>query len=100
MACALSPSPRALLGLLLRRQPPAARPRLYRRASRAPGSGPAVAVVGSGPGGFYVSQQLLKKHPTATVDIYERLPVPFGLVRCVRLQSMATAPFCRLPVVR
>ena len=41
-----------------------------------------VAVVGSGPAGFYVTQQLLKqKDLDAQVDIYEKLPVPFGLVR-------------------
>ena len=41
-----------------------------------------VAVVGSGPAGFYVAQHLLKHGPDRlSVDIYERLPVPFGLVR-------------------
>ncbi len=41
-----------------------------------------VAVVGSGPAGFYVSQHLLKqKSVDVQVDIYERLPAPFGLVR-------------------
>lgn len=39
-----------------------------------------VAVVGSGPAGFYTTQKLLK-HPEVKVDIYEKLPVPFGLVR-------------------
>lgn len=42
-----------------------------------------VAVIGSGPAGFYLTQQILKhkelKH--VQVDIYEKLPVPFGLVR-------------------
>jgi NADPH-dependent glutamate synthase beta subunit-like oxidoreductase len=38
--------------------------------------------VGSGPAGFYVTQHLIKQGgPNLTVDIYERLPVPFGLVR-------------------
>ncbi|RXG68033.1 NADPH:adrenodoxin oxidoreductase, mitochondrial [Armadillidium vulgare] len=40
-----------------------------------------VCIVGSGPAGFYTAQHILKKHPDAQVDIYERLPVPFGLVR-------------------
>ena len=40
-----------------------------------------VAVVGSGPAGFYLSQQLLKKDLNIQIDIYEKLPVPFGLVR-------------------
>ncbi len=42
-----------------------------------------VAVVGAGPTGFYATDQLLK-HPevAVTVDMYDRLPTPFGLVRC------------------
>ena len=39
-----------------------------------------VAIVGSGPAGFYTTQKLLK-NPDVNVDIYEKLPVPFGLVR-------------------
>ncbi|XP_054159634.1 NADPH:adrenodoxin oxidoreductase, mitochondrial-like [Oppia nitens] len=39
-----------------------------------------IAVVGSGPSGFYTTQQLLK-NPRVFVDIYEKFPVPFGLVR-------------------
>ena len=43
---------------------------------------PKVCVVGSGPAGFYVTQHLIKQGgPKLTVDIFERLPVPFGLVR-------------------
>ena len=37
-----------------------------------------VAVVGIGPAGFYTTQKLIKN---PNVDIYEKLPVPFGLVR-------------------
>jgi ferredoxin/flavodoxin---NADP+ reductase len=41
-----------------------------------------VAVVGSGPAGFYAADQLLKSEdPPATVDMIERLPTPWGLVR-------------------
>ncbi len=41
-----------------------------------------VAIVGSGPAGFYVAEHLLKrKDLTAQVDMYDRLPTPFGLVR-------------------
>ncbi|XP_078611448.1 NADPH:adrenodoxin oxidoreductase, mitochondrial-like [Branchiostoma floridae x Branchiostoma japonicum] len=43
--------------------------------------GPHVCIVGSGPAGFYTAQHILKNHKTARVDIYEKLPVPFGLVR-------------------
>ena len=42
---------------------------------------PRVAVVGAGPAGFYASQNILKNLPDSQVDIYEALPVPFGLVR-------------------
>uniref|UniRef100_F7D8P3 NADPH:adrenodoxin oxidoreductase, mitochondrial n=1 Tax=Ornithorhynchus anatinus TaxID=9258 RepID=F7D8P3_ORNAN len=42
---------------------------------------PQVCIVGSGPAGFYTAQHLLKHHPQAQVDIFEKLPVPFGLVR-------------------
>ncbi|XP_013416107.1 NADPH:adrenodoxin oxidoreductase, mitochondrial-like [Lingula anatina] len=42
---------------------------------------PRICVVGSGPAGFYTAQQLIKGHPELEVDIYEKLPVPFGLVR-------------------
>ncbi|XP_044001426.1 NADPH:adrenodoxin oxidoreductase, mitochondrial isoform X2 [Aphidius gifuensis] len=42
---------------------------------------PKVCIVGSGPAGFYAAQQLLKSSSDVHVDIYERLPVPYGLVR-------------------
>jgi len=40
-----------------------------------------VAVVGAGPAGFYATQHLVKALPGIQVDIYEKLPVPYGLVR-------------------
>ncbi len=40
-----------------------------------------VAVVGSGPAGFYAAEALLRASTPARVDVFERLPVPFGLVR-------------------
>ncbi|KAG2460858.1 ADRO protein, partial [Polypterus senegalus] len=40
-----------------------------------------VCIVGSGPAGFYTAQHLLKSHKGIHVDIFEKLPVPFGLVR-------------------
>ncbi|KPA78160.1 putative mitochondrial ferredoxin NADP reductase-like protein [Leptomonas pyrrhocoris] len=40
-----------------------------------------IAVVGSGPSGCFVANQLVKKHTDLHVDIFERLPVPFGLCR-------------------
>jgi ferredoxin--NADP+ reductase len=38
-----------------------------------------VAVIGSGPAGFYAAGDLLKRG--AEVDLFERLPTPWGLVR-------------------
>lgn len=40
-----------------------------------------VAVIGSGPAGFYAAYRLMTKAENAHVDMYEHLPVPFGLVR-------------------
>ncbi|KAJ5123848.1 uncharacterized protein N7515_007673 [Penicillium bovifimosum] len=40
-----------------------------------------VAVVGSGPAGFYAAYRLLAKQEDTIVDMYEKLPVPFGLAR-------------------
>src|SRR5512142_2838272 len=40
-----------------------------------------VAVVGSGPAGFYAAGALLAADPPAEVDMIERLPTPWGLVR-------------------
>ena len=40
-----------------------------------------VAVVGSGPGGMYAAQGLIDKSPGCRVDVFDRLPSPFGLIR-------------------
>jgi ferredoxin/flavodoxin---NADP+ reductase len=41
-----------------------------------------VAIVGSGPGGFYALQSLFDRNPwRATCDMFDRLPTPYGLVR-------------------
>lgn len=41
-----------------------------------------VAIVGAGPAGFYTAERLFKeKNIHVTVDMYDRLPTPFGLVR-------------------
>ena len=41
-----------------------------------------VAIVGSGPAGFYAAERLLKDKEIAIgVDMFDRLPTPFGLVR-------------------
>jgi adrenodoxin-NADP+ reductase len=39
------------------------------------------AIIGSGPAGFYTAQRILKHLPEARIDMYESLPVPYGLVR-------------------
>ncbi|MEA3152138.1 MAG: hypothetical protein QOD56_3077, partial [Gammaproteobacteria bacterium] len=39
------------------------------------------AIVGSGPSGFYAAETLLRSAPDITVDMFERLPTPYGLVR-------------------
>ncbi|XP_069690145.1 NADPH:adrenodoxin oxidoreductase, mitochondrial [Periplaneta americana] len=44
-------------------------------------SSPKICIVGSGPASFYAAQHLIKTLPQSEVDIYEQLPVPFGLVR-------------------
>lgn len=40
-----------------------------------------VAIVGSGPAGFYCAEAICKKAPEVRIDIIDRLPTPFGLVR-------------------
>ncbi|MCP1550287.1 MULTISPECIES: FAD-dependent oxidoreductase [Methylorubrum] len=40
-----------------------------------------IAVVGSGPAGFYAAEALLRSGTPVAVDLFERLPAPFGLVR-------------------
>ena len=40
-----------------------------------------VAIIGSGPSGFYAAEELLQKNLKIKVDMYDRLPAPFGLVR-------------------
>lgn len=41
-----------------------------------------IAIIGSGPAGFYAAEALLKRSDAAVhVDMFERLPTPYGLVR-------------------
>lgn len=39
-----------------------------------------VAIVGAGPAAFYAAEELVRK-PTIKVDMFDRLPTPYGLVR-------------------
>ncbi len=40
-----------------------------------------IAVVGAGPAGIYAADILTKTDPSASVDIFDRLPTPYGLIR-------------------
>jgi NADPH-dependent glutamate synthase beta subunit-like oxidoreductase len=40
-----------------------------------------VAIVGAGPSGFYAADGLLRTRPDLRIDLIDRLPTPFGLVR-------------------
>ncbi|MCW5774606.1 MAG: FAD-dependent oxidoreductase [Rhodospirillaceae bacterium] len=40
-----------------------------------------LAIVGSGPSGFYTVESALEKWPDCTIDIIEKLPTPYGLIR-------------------
>lgn len=39
------------------------------------------AIIGSGPAGFYSAHKIMSLIPDSAIDMYEQLPVPFGLVR-------------------
>jgi ferredoxin--NADP+ reductase len=40
-----------------------------------------VAVIGAGPAGIYAADHLIKASETVTVDIFDKLPTPYGLIR-------------------
>ena len=40
-----------------------------------------VAIVGSGPSGFYTADALIKSGADCEIDVIDRLPTPFGLIR-------------------
>ncbi|MBV7295979.1 FAD-dependent oxidoreductase [Corynebacterium sp. TAE3-ERU12] len=40
-----------------------------------------VAVIGSGPAGVYASDALMKSGREVSVDLFEKMPAPFGLIR-------------------
>ena len=42
---------------------------------------PRVAIVGAGPAGIYAADILLGLAPAASIDLFEKLPAPYGLVR-------------------
>lgn len=42
---------------------------------------PRIAIVGAGPAGIYAADILLGRVPNAAIDLFEKLPAPYGLVR-------------------
>ena len=42
---------------------------------------PHFAIVGSGPSGMYAADALIEGVPGCRVDVYDRMPAPFGLIR-------------------
>lgn len=40
-----------------------------------------IAIIGSGPSGFYAAEGLQKLRPGTEIDMFDRLPTPYGLVR-------------------
>lgn len=40
-----------------------------------------IAVVGAGPAGIYASDLLVKSETDVEIDLYEKMPAPFGLIR-------------------
>lgn len=40
-----------------------------------------IAIVGSGPSGLFAAQALLNHAPETVIDIFDRLPTPYGLLR-------------------
>lgn len=39
------------------------------------------AIVGSGPAAFFTSKSLMRSIPDCKIDMFEKLPCPYGLVR-------------------
>ncbi|KAK4134158.1 NADPH:adrenodoxin oxidoreductase-like protein [Trichocladium antarcticum] len=59
-----------------------ARARSYATAQTSRGGRPfRLAIIGSGPAGFYTAYRAMSRIQDAKVDMYEALPVPYGLVR-------------------
>ena len=56
-------------------------PKLRRTLSTPDDNSLKVAIIGAGPAGFYAAARLLAEREDVEVHMFERLPVPFGLVR-------------------
>ena len=49
-----------------------------------PGDAPmgmSIAIIGAGAGGFYTAAALIKELPECRVDVFDKLPTPYGLIR-------------------
>lgn len=55
--------------------------KLFPRAFSTSANIPRVCIVGAGPAGFYAAMHLTKNLTNVNIDIIEKLPVPFGLIR-------------------
>jgi ferredoxin/flavodoxin---NADP+ reductase len=42
---------------------------------------PRVAIIGAGPAGAFAAASLLRAHPEVEIDLFDRLPTPWGLLR-------------------
>lgn len=51
-----------------------------KKAPKLPEGDVRVAIVGAGPAAFYAAEELVRK-PQISVDMFDRLPTPYGLVR-------------------
>src|SRR5258708_29574015 len=40
-----------------------------------------IAIVGAGPAGIYAADALMKSDADVSIDLFERMPAPFGLIR-------------------
>lgn len=56
-----------------------------------------MAVIGSGPAGFYTAYKVMTRIEHAVVDMYEHLPVPYGLVRFGVAPDHPEVKVCDLP---
>ena len=88
-----------LLRRLLLRPRRCARALSSAAAATAAAAPPSIAIVGSGPSGFYAAKYLLKDDPLLRVDVLDILPSPFGAPRRaprararVRSRALAASP--------
>jgi ferredoxin--NADP+ reductase len=43
--------------------------------------GVSFAIIGSGPSGMYAADALIKNFPNCKIDVFDKIPMPFGLIR-------------------